>query len=225
MDTGYAACAVTILSLCGAAHAETVPLEANTDNQITAVADENLLKDQNWQLNLSAGVPTPLNVGISRRVNAKTEFAVSGGYFAVGVGSGRRVNTWNIDVGTRWYPWATRFYLGLTARYARLNFDMPITLDSTTGSVADSTLSVGGLYVVPSIGWTWQLSSSMTLGIDFGVQVGVLTGGDISATEDASASDGAAMVNSLSRNSTRAASYFSRFPLPNLTLFRLGWKI
>ncbi|MGK5090017.1 hypothetical protein WDW86_20900 [Bdellovibrionota bacterium FG-2] len=183
---------------------------------------------------VAAGFPHPLTFSLNTKLNPT--FGVDGtyGYFGLSLNN-IKVSTSNFEARGRWHPFDGSFFLGAAVGRHSISASQTqdITIASSGVSVAIPTkvgASITALYVTPQIGWLIVFGSGFTLGWDLGAVIPVSP----STTIDVEVGD--ATLNSFLTMVKQTSDYavvektvqdkgneYGKFPLPYLTVLRLGW--
>jgi hypothetical protein len=179
-----------------------------------------------WEVFIASGFPNPANVGVSKAIHPQAEVSLAAGLFSISPSASRKLRVFNVDSAIRYRIADGPFFAAMVARYQSVGLDTPIPLGDGNDGGEGSGIAIQGLYIVPKLGCRWMIGSRLSIGFDIGVQLPVIAGGKISVSAgDIATADDQAKAESLQRSSERVAGRFARMPIPNLTLFQLGWSL
>jgi hypothetical protein len=168
----------------------------------------------------SLGLPVPLSLGVQFRTAPEFSAFMSAGYSPITITSNFGYNSGHFEVWGRWHPFSGAFFIGSMAGYQTLQVRTHLNLGSLSpdGGPLDTVISLNSFYLGIGAGWMWAITSRLYLGFDFGIQVPFFANGGVSVNSASSAGQ------DLQKASTDAFSYFAYFPLPRISLLRVGWR-
>lgn len=167
-------------------------------------------------------VPHPLSVGLEARM--------FGGLLGISVHQGMlpqfKVNEVDVklesfDVGVKVHPFLGSFYVGALVGNQKVSV---ASSDQIQGQRVDFKGEVKGNYVAPHIGWQWQFSGGLFLGMHLGWQIN--SGADTSVRTN---QDHNPVVvadpdyQRIKNDVVKTGNDLGNTALPNVGLLQLGW--
>ncbi len=136
------------------------------------------------------------------------------------------VDLFNVQAGARWFPFASWLFFYGSFGYRNFN----ISTDVSSFKVEDETIASSGtinlpaFYFAPGMGMIFELSESLSIGFDLGLQLPLISSGTLSFN-DAATGENSNNSDQLKVNSGNAMGRISGLILPELTLCRLSWRL
>ena len=238
---------------CGMAHAHWA-IEPPPEEPASSVVEENLSESGTPEIplpesidqsrntfgpTLSLQIPHPIWLDVEKRFNAQWTGALGFGGFGITRKPQPerefKVSIASIDVRARWHPFSGAFFLGTAFGIQSLqgSSTQPIhfTVNSTPYTI--NTTVDGKVitpYLTPHLGWLWQFSSGFVLGLDFGIQIPLVSKTTIDVkTDNALANAGILVLETtqeyqdLKRQIENAGNQLGQLSLPYFTVLRVGW--
>ena len=199
--------------------------------------------DHQFGLHADLNIPHILNYGLDYRHSSRW-FSTAlnfGGYSASGIAknadtpNGLDIKITNQELMLRIHPAKGSFYVGLGYGAHAITVETQQTISVTTpvpGS-ADVAISdeIKARYLLPHVGWLWQLPGGLTFGMDFGylspisptvdlktnisnISNPLITRADIEATPE---------YRNARQELINKSEQFGKLGLPYWTVFRIGW--
>ena len=114
--------------------------------------------------------------------------------------------------------------LGLGYRKIAITADLSTFKIEGESLATSATLNLGTLYFGPSVGWEFDLSRKLSLGVELGLQLTLVAGGSL-YLEDSKTGANSDDSEVLRTNSSAAMGRIASLPLPKVTLFRLTYHL
>lgn len=149
-------------------------------------------------------------------------FFIDGGYFKLASSPNDFIELFDVQMGTRFYPLNRWSFLSQAVGYRVLNLSRDIsTFKIASNSPATSgELNLKTLFYFPAIGLSWEVSESITLETELGVQVALTADGLLNLKNAATGQD-STNTPDLATDSKVAMSRIASLIVPELTLIRL----
>jgi hypothetical protein len=177
-------------------------------------------------LTTSVTLPQPLIVGTEFTLIHFPQFRpyIEGGYFRYNFGSDRErsFKTLSINLGLKYFPWQSGFYTNASLGYRRLGFEADITNLQVDGEPlakkADTNLDAAILGL--STGYRFDVSPSLSLGFDVGIQISLIHGGSLKFKDVQNEA-----TSDLQVDDESFTSRISGLVIPQISIIRLNWKL
>jgi hypothetical protein len=169
---------------------------------------------------LGISLPQPLTIGIEAfRTNAENiKVFIDTGYFQYPVSS-PTIKEFSVNAGVRYYPFNNWFYTsgGLGYRwinYSRSDFG---ALRGIDGEILANALGIHlmSYYASIAFGFNVHVSNRVNFGFELGAQIPFM----------GSAAQEIVTPTGTTSQGTDAFARWARFPIPQITLFRLSWML
>lgn len=190
-----------------------------------------------WGGDMSLGLPQPLVVGAQVYCQGSEWFCrkelrgyANTGVFLMPFGSGGKNSAFlfSAEFGGRYFPLQVPFnlpiYFSLGVGFRQLS----LTADISSFKIAGETIATSGslnlssFYFYPTVGGEFQLTSSLVLSIDAGLQLPLLAAGNFYLV-DATSGTNSNNSSNLATNSETAMGRIASLMIPCVTLARLTW--
>ncbi len=184
-----------------------------------------------WKFRIDAGLsaPQPVQVGIQAYTRDDLRWFAQLGFFTFAAGE-RGATIYGLQGGFRWFPGTAGgdhgFYTSTAMGYQHGRVSAVLSaLKIEDETVADAAvIRFSSIFISPAVGYVFRLSEKVTLACEIGVQIPLLSFGDLYLKNDANGqnSDNSDLLKVDSRN---YISRLSSIPLPQITFFRLSWAL
>ncbi len=184
-----------------------------------------------WRFRIDAGLsaPQPVQLGFQAYTRDDLRWFGELGFFTFSAGE-RGATIYGLQGGFRWFPGTSGgdhgFYASAAAGYQHARVSAVLSaLKIEDETIADAAvIRFSSIFVSPAVGYVFRLTEKVTLACELGVQIPLLSFGDLYLKND---SNGQNSDNSdlLSVNSRNYISRLANIPLPQITFFRLSWAL
>ncbi len=164
-------------------------------------------------------LPQPFTIGVEAyRIGAEDlRVFIDTGYIQLPQIGAVVIKEFSVNAGVRYYPWNNWFYTSGALGYRWLNFSTSSigALKSADGEVLANTLAINfmSFYTAIAFGFNVYASSKINFGFEIGAQLPMMGSSsqeiELNSTKEVTGSDAFARI--------------ARFPIPQITLFRLSW--
>lgn len=164
-------------------------------------------------------IPRPLGFGVEAKWNDILGVSAGYGFIPQITLDGVKVKLTGYDARLKFYPFKGAFFIGvgigsqvLTGSKVETIATVPVT----------ASVSLTNNFVSPQLGWNWIWDSGFFFGLDLGVQLTLKNTGTV--TSDAPAIvQATAEYTALQNDVQKAADMISKYPIPLLTLIKIGY--
>jgi hypothetical protein len=171
---------------------------------------------------IGVSLPQPLTVGIEAfRTNAENiKIFIDTGYFQYPFSSSPRTfKEFSVNAGVRYYPFNNWFYTSGALGYRWLSYSLSdiSALRGIDGEILANALGIHltTFYTSIAFGFNVHVSSRVIFGFEIGAQLPIMG----SAAQEIQTSSGTTTTGA------EGFSRIARFPIPQITLFRLSWML
>lgn len=185
-----------------------------------------------WGPELGMAFPQPLSVGAEASCKGKSflcrsdlkYYATTGFFKWPLVIAERFASAFTAEVGVRYFPFSFPIFFSAGLGYRYINISTSIASFTIEGEALATTgsLKFATVYVSPSVGWNFNLSRKLLLGIDLGLQVPILGLGSF-YLEDSNTGSNSDNSEVLKTNSGLQMNRIASLIIPKFTLVRLTW--
>lgn len=171
-------------------------------------------------LHASLGLPHPINYGLNY-LHSSGLFSVefSTGSFGATV-SDVKAKIENTEIGLRWHPWASSFFVGALVGNQKISAEKTETIQ---GYSATAKVDIKSTYFTPHLGWFWGAhNGGFFTSLEIGAQLPSGNTTDISSNAPANIQADPEYVKN-EKDVREQSEKVGKSTFPYVTLLKIGW--
>lgn len=177
--------------------------------------------------------PQPVVIGVETSCEGESNFCSrhfrygwEGGFVPLSLSSGlRKLSIFSTQTGIRYFPstGGTGWVFGMGLGFRRISFSTDLSAFKLNNEVlaSSATLTTSCFFLAPSVGGRWNLTQSLQIAVDVGVQLAIVSSGGLEFVNDRSDRDPAVDL----ATDTSSIQRLGALKIPQVTLARLIWNL